>query len=163
MKLVYQQAYRIRGFRPNDLTAVIEINRLCLPENYTPGFFVDIYKNCPEAFLVAEVNGFITGYCMARIEFGFSEFNRIKMVKKGHLVSVAVLEPYRRLGIASSLLRQALSALYSRGVRECFLEVRETNTPGIFLYRKLGFEIARTIPQYYHDGADALLMAKVLA
>ena len=161
--LIYQQTYHIRNFKPTDLTFVTEINRSCLPENYTSGFFMDIYQNCPEGFLIAEMNSHIIGYSMVRIELGFSEFNRMKIVRKAHLVSIAIIGPYRRLGVAFSLLTRTLKVLYSRGIKECFLEVRNTNSAGIALYEKMGFKGMRTLPSYYQDGADALLMAKQLS
>ncbi|MDR0797125.1 MAG: ribosomal-protein-alanine acetyltransferase, partial [Nitrososphaerota archaeon] len=44
-----------------------------------------------------------------------------------------------------------------------FLEVRVTNEPAISLYKKLDFEISRTINGYYSDGEDAYVMTKKLA
>jgi ribosomal-protein-alanine N-acetyltransferase len=46
--------------------------------------------------------------------------------------------------------------------KECYLEVRESNYPAVELYKKLGFEVARTLRKYYADGEDALLMAAQL-
>jgi ribosomal-protein-alanine N-acetyltransferase len=42
------------------------------------------------------------------------------------------------------------------------LEVRVTNGPGVALYKKLGFEVSRTIHGYYSDGEDAYVMSKKL-
>ena len=47
--------------------------------------------------------------------------------------------------------------------KQGFLEVRVTNEPAIALYKKLGFEITRTINGYYSDGEDAYVMTKKLA
>ena len=44
--------------------------------------------------------------------------------------------------------------------KQCFLEVRVTNDAGISLYKKLGFEVTRTINGYYTDGEDAYVMSK---
>ncbi|MEM2122745.1 MAG: GNAT family N-acetyltransferase [Candidatus Bathyarchaeia archaeon] len=158
--MVYQQVHRVREFNPSiDLEKVVEINRLCLPENYTSNFFLEVYRNCPKGFLVAEVDGRAAGYIMSRLEYGLSEFNRFKVVKKGHIVSLAVLHQYRRMGLGSSLLRGALMGLASMGASESYLEVRVSNVPGIELYNKMGFKIVRRAPLYYHDGADAYVMA----
>lgn len=161
--MVTLQKFIIRKFNPNDLDSVIEINRRCLPENYTINFFMDIYRNCPEAFLVAEAeNKIIVGYIMCRLEHGFSDFNRFKLVKKGHIVSIAVLNEYRRKGIGASLIAQALKELVNVQAKECYLEVRVSNEVGINLYRKFGFEIIQRIPYYYHDGEDAYVMSRRL-
>ena len=42
------------------------------------------------------------------------------------------------------------------------LEVRITNSSGIRLYASAGFKIIRSASLYYHDGADAYVMAKKL-
>jgi ribosomal-protein-alanine N-acetyltransferase len=42
--------------------------------------------------------------------------------------------------------------------KQCYLEVRVTNQEAISLYKKLGFEITRTIHGYYADGEDAFVM-----
>ncbi|TMI46445.1 hypothetical protein E6H19_01700 [Candidatus Bathyarchaeota archaeon] len=65
--------YLLRPFHPDDLSSVIEINRVCLPENYSPYFFLEVYKSCPEAFIIAEKERKVAGYIMCRLEFGFSK------------------------------------------------------------------------------------------
>jgi ribosomal-protein-alanine N-acetyltransferase len=65
---------------------------------------------------------------------------------------------HRRAGIASELVKQALDALQEMKADECYLEVRETNETAIKLYEKLRFSLARRVPHYYADGAEALVM-----
>jgi ribosomal-protein-alanine N-acetyltransferase len=152
----------LRPFRPDDLSAVIEINRVCLPENYSPYFFMEVYKTCPEAFIVAELDRKVVGYIMCRLEFGFSDVRRFRMVKKGHIVSVAVLPDYRRHGIGRELVNASLRALELHGAEECFLEVRVVNDEAVALYKQMGFDMVRTASHYYHDGADAHVMSAKL-
>ncbi len=52
-----QQTFKLRKFKPDDLQSVMQINRLCLPENYTDYFFIDLYQRFPETFIVAEKTG----------------------------------------------------------------------------------------------------------
>jgi ribosomal-protein-alanine N-acetyltransferase len=148
----------LRRFSGEDLEKVMEINRACLPENYSPHFFLDVYKNCPDAFLVAEVQGKVVGYVMCRLETGLSDLGRMGLIRKGHIVSIAVMQDYRRRGIASALMLSAISALASNGSTENFVEVRVTNEQAMSLYKKLGFRIVRRIPRYYYDGVDAYAM-----
>lgn len=152
----------LRPFRPDDLSAVIEINRVCLPENYSPYFFMEVYKTCPEAFIVAEIDRKVVGYIMCRLEFGFSDVRRFRMVKKGHIVSVAMLPDYRRQGIGRELVNASLKALELHGAEECFLEVRVVNEEAVALYKQMGFDTIRTASHYYHDGADAHVMSAKL-
>jgi ribosomal-protein-alanine N-acetyltransferase len=157
-----QQTFTIRKFVPDDLQNVMQINRVCLPENYTDFFFVDLHQRFPEAFIVAEENGKVAGYIMCRIEVGLSNFGLGGLIRKGHVVSIAVMPQSRRKGIASALIKKALEGIeYYKG-KQCFLEVRVTNETGISLYKKLGFEITRTVNGYYSDGEDAYVMTKRL-
>jgi len=151
--------FSLRQFEPKDLESVIEINRKCLPENYASFFFMDTYQNCPTAFRVAVVATGIVGYIMCRVEHGFSDIKRLKFVRKGHIISIAVLPEFRRAGIAMELVRQALSSLREMKAEECYLEVRATNESAIKLYEGLGFSLAKQVPHYYADGAEALVMA----
>ncbi|TLN01244.1 GNAT family N-acetyltransferase [bacterium] len=156
--LLTETEFSLRQFNTKDLESVVEINRTCLPENYASFFFMDTFQNCPSAFRVAEVGTRIVGYIMCRIEHGFSDVKRLKFVRKGHIISVAVLPEFRRAGIASELVKQALNALQDMKADECYLEVRETNETAIELYEKLGFSLARRVAHYYADGAEALVM-----
>ena len=157
-----QQTFKLRKFVPGDLQDVMRINRVCLPENYTDFFFMDLHQRFPETFIVAEENMEIAGYIMSRIEVGLSNYGFGGLVKKGHVVSIAVMPQYRRKGVARALINKALEGMQYYKAKQCFLEVRVTNDAAISLYKKLGFEITRTINGYYSDGEDAYVMTKKL-
>ncbi len=158
-----EQVLQIREASAADLSRIMMINRLCLPENYTYFFFDSILRSYPKTFLVAEVNGEVAGYVMCRIEHGLSKLNKLSVKKLGHVISIAVLPEYRRRGIATKLLNKAMRILkeeYSCG--EVYLEVRVSNNPAIHLYQKLGFKIVKVSKRYYVDGEDAYVMARSL-
>jgi len=158
-----EQSFQIREASAADLSRVMMINRICLPENYTFFFFDSILQSYPKTFLVAEVDEEIAGYIMCRVERGFSKLDRLNMRKLGHIISIAVLPEHRRRGVAKALLSRALKALREEyGCSEAYLEVRVSNAPAISLYRKLGFEIVRVSKRYYIDGEDAYIMARRL-
>lgn len=121
---------------------------------------MDTFNSSPQTFIVAEFQGNIVGYIMCRIEHGFSDVRKLHFAKKGHVISVAVMPEFRRRSIGRGLVESALSALSGLSADECFLEVRITNDAAIELYRKLGFEITRTISRYYYDGSDAYVMTR---
>jgi len=162
-EMLTETKFSLRQFNTADVESVIEINRTCLPENYASFFFIDTFRSCSTAFIVAEVGNRIAGYIMCRIEHGFSDIKRIKFIRKGHIISIAVLPDFRRVGIASGLVRNALDALRQLSADECFLEVRSTNDAGIKLYERLGFTLARRVQHYYADGAEAQVMVIPLA
>lgn len=157
-----QTVFTIRPFKPADLEQVMSINRQCLPENYTTFFFMDLYERFPETFIVAEEDGEVVGYVMCRIETGIPSFRIMKIMKKGHVISFAVLPKYQRQGIGYALMQETMQAMLHYNAKECYLEVRTSNTPAINLYRKMGFDIKRTIRGYYADGEDAYIMSRKL-
>lgn len=154
------EGYIIRGFRSDDMNRVMDINVECLPENYSSFFYRDLYRRFPKAFVVAEADGDIQGYIMCRIERGLSKLRSIRPTKLCHVVSIAVRAPYRRRGIASSLVQRAMkNSMEEYNVSECFLEVRIGNEAALKLYEKLGFEKVKRNYGYYLDGEDAWVMA----
>lgn len=157
-----QTTFTIRQFKPADLERVMYINQMCLPENYSSSFFLDLYERFPETFVVAEENSEIVGYAMCRIERGLPSFRFMGLSKKGHLISIAVLPKYQHQGVGQALMKEIMKAMVSYEAKECILEVRVTNTPAIDLYKKLGFIVARTLNNYYSDGEDAYLMSRKL-
>jgi ribosomal-protein-alanine N-acetyltransferase len=157
-----QQTFKLRKFAPDDLQSVMQINRVCLPENYTDFFFMDLHQRFPETFIVAEDNLERSGYIMCRIEVGLSNYGFGGLIRKGHVVSIAVMPQHRRKGVAQAVINKALEGMKFYKAKQCFLEVRVTNDTAISLYKKLGFEVTRTINGYYSDGEDAYVMTKKL-
>jgi ribosomal-protein-alanine N-acetyltransferase len=157
-----QQTFKLRKFKPDDLQSVIRINRYCLPENYMDFFFMDLHQRFPETFIVAEQDGKIVGYIMCRIEVGLASLGLGGLIRKGHVVSIAVLPQGRRKGVARALMIGAMEGMRHYKAKLCYLEVRVTNDPGVALYKNLGFEVSRTLRGYYSDGEDAYNMTKEL-
>jgi len=137
----------------------MHINRICLPENYAPYFFTDLYERFPETFIVAEEDGEIVGYVMCRIETGLPDFGLLGIAKKGHVISIAVLPEHQRKGIGAALVKEAMASMRVYKAKECYLEVRVSNTPAVKLYEKLGFDASRVVHDYYADGEDAYIMS----
>lgn len=156
------ETFKLRKFTPDDLQAVMQINRETLPENYSDYFFMDLYERFPETFIVAEEEGRIAGYMMCRVEVGLSNFGLGGLIRKGHVVSIAVLLHYRRKGVAQALMNTAMDGMRFYKAKQCYLEVRVTNDAGVALYKKLGFEVSRSVHGYYSDGEDAYVMTKKL-
>ena len=151
--------YTIRQFQPSDIKQVVSINQRCLPENYPDQFFMGLHYHAPKAFFVAEYEGEVIGYIMCRIERGISGFGRMP-VKKGHIVSVAVLRTMRNKGIGTALISAGMEGMIEYGASEFYLEVRQTNEEAIAVYEKLGYSVRRVLRGYYRDGEDAYLMIK---
>ena len=148
----------IRRCDPSDIIPVMEINMKTLPEHYSDYFYESLLSELPEAFLVAEINRKLVGYIMCKIEYGFSNFKKLGFVKKGHVVSVAVLEEHRKKGIGRVLVEEAIAGVKIKKTDELYLEVRCSNNEAVRLYEKIGFTIKQRLKTYYRDGEDAYLM-----
>jgi ribosomal-protein-alanine N-acetyltransferase len=73
--------------------------------------------------------------------------------------NLAIGKGWRRLGIASRLLRQGLQESYELGALHAFLEVRSANSAARALYEHYAFAIIGRRPAYYQNPSDdALLM-----
>ncbi len=149
----------IRRCDPIDIIPVMEINLKTLPEHYSDYFYESLLDELPEAFLIAEISGKLIGYIMCKTEYGFSNFKKLGFVKKGHVVSVAVIDEHRGKGFGSELVNESLKGVKMRQCGEMYLEVRCSNNDAVRLYEKLGFSINQRLKTYYRDGEDAYLMA----
>lgn len=154
--------YEIRRCNGEDIPSVIEVNMKTLPEHYSDYFYYEILKDFPSTFLLAINGATVVGYVMCRIEYGLSMTKKFGFGKKGHIISVAVLEEHRNRGIGTSLIKHALEQIRKGSGKECYLEVRTTNKGAIELYEKLGFKIGSTLHGYYKDGESAYTMAMPL-
>lgn len=156
-------SFNIRNARESDLIHVMHINRTCLPENYSYGFFLRLLRDYPAAFLVGEIEGRVVGYVMCRVERNMSRIEKLRVRKTGHIISVAVLPEHRRQGLALGMVVRVLEALKkSYGCTESYLEVRASNEEATKLYQKLGYLIVSRERSYYIDGEDAYIMARSL-
>ena len=149
----------LRRSELGDIIPVIEINLKTLPEHYSDYFYESLLEELPEAFIVAEISGKIVGYIMCKMEHGFSNFKKLGFVKKGHVVSVAVIDEHRGKGFGSVLVNEAIKVVKIRQCSELYLEVRCSNNDAVRLYEKLGFSIIQRLKAYYRDGEDAYVMA----
>ena len=74
--------------------------------------------------------------------------------RDGHILSIAVHPHHRRRGVATELLLKAMETSWPKKV---WAEVRRSNQGAQAFYDTLGFQIRRTVPNYYGN-EDALIM-----
>ncbi|WP_262179641.1 ribosomal protein S18-alanine N-acetyltransferase [Haloarcula laminariae] len=148
---------RIRTAERADLLGVHRIEQSVFPQ---PWPFSALESYLGEAgFLVAETDADdarVAGYVIADTVPNHG-------TPLGHVKDLAVRDDCRREGVATALLRRALELLSSVGVASVKLEVRADNEGALRLYRQFGFEHRRTIPNYYSNGEDALVMVRLLS
>ncbi|TFG28471.1 MAG: N-acetyltransferase [Promethearchaeota archaeon] len=156
------KSYLVRKCTFDDLEFVKEVNEKELPEDYPFFFYKSILDNYPESFLVAcskDDDNKVIGYVMWRIERTPSK-DSLRLVNKGHLVSIAVSQGYRRLGIASTLLNESMPEIKKHNIDEYVLEVRVSNYGAISLYQRFYFKTEGIKKKYYRDGENAYYMVR---
>lgn len=79
---------------------------------------------------------------------------------EAEILTILVLPPYRRHGLARRLLAAVIDNAKMQGVEKLFLEVALSNESALELYTKVGFAEVGRRPRYYANGGDALLMVK---
>lgn len=81
---------------------------------------------------------------------------------RGHIITMDVLEAFRRLGIGSRLLATAEERLAEYGVKDVALEAAVSNQPAIAFWQKHGYRTNSILKGYYPGGRNALSMSKAL-
>lgn len=133
--------YNIRRCTYEDLGSVIDINLKTLPEHYTEYFFESLLREIPEAFIIAEIDNLVVGYIMCKLEFGFSNFRKLGFVKKGHVVSIAILNEHRGKKIGEALMIEGINGISARKGDEIYLEVRTSNQALFHYIKNLVFRL----------------------
>ena len=153
--------FRIRDSHKQDFEQLWKLDQECFPPgiSYTR-LELAFYMRRPRAFtLVAEsesaqaeaggaILGFIVGETSAR--------------GAGHIITIDVRAEARRHRVGSALLQAAEERARQRGSRHIFLETAVNNGAAIAFYKRHGYELIKTIPRYYKDNLDALLLGKRL-
>ncbi|MDA4111842.1 MAG: GNAT family N-acetyltransferase [Thaumarchaeota archaeon] len=134
----------IREANLNDLEAVQEIENRSFDDPYSMDLFVEFLESFPEGFRVCVIGEKIVGYCITY---------PLKQKRALVIVSIATHPDFRKLGIASRLLRDSISISLkfhaTLNFDKLILQVAEDNKVGQSLYSKFGFENRSTIKNYY--------------
>ena len=139
---------RIRASAPADAVRIAELERACFPDPWSAAGIREVLEAPQCLGCVAELNGIVVGYALARWVAG-----------TGEILNLAVEPAHRRRGIAGDLLGGMLAALTGQGVQEVFLEVRESNAAARSLYQSRGFRLAGMRRAYYRlPVEDALVL-----
>ena len=85
--------------------------------------------------------------------------------KAVYIMTITVLKPYRRYGIGSQLLAQAIEdCAKSKKINKLTLHVQKGNDQAMEFYKKHGFTIKEELKDYYTDlePADCFVLEKLL-
>ena len=143
----------LRDHVSDDFDTLIDIDQAC----YEPGIAYSkrdmrAYLQFPGAeCILAESAGEIAGFCISA-----------RQRTRGYIVTIDVLEKYRKSGIGSALLREVERRLAANGVREVGLETATDNESAIAFWNKHGYRTLGVEKGYYPGGRDAFAMTKTL-
>lgn len=143
----------VRPLIPEDLPALLEIERQGHSHPWTEGVFLDCFK--PDyrlwgAYLGDALVGFVVG---------------AYMLDEVHLLNLCVHPQSRSHGVGRHLLRHLVAEATREGMNQVLLEVRLSNNVASKLYRNEGFEEIGRRPGYYPAASgreDARVMSLLL-
>jgi len=163
--------FTIRPYRPEDFSILWEIDQSCFPPgiSYTQ-FELKSYISRSNAFtLVAEEdsrvkrpdpNEFSPGLGGSHI-VGFLVGERTPR-GRGHIITIDVRAQARRHRVGSALLNSAEEQVRSWKCSAIRLETAVDNVAALSFYKRHGYDVIKTVPRYYSNGIDALLLEKDL-
>lgn len=137
----------IRPMRPDDLAAVLTIERSTFPQPWSEGVFRQELAAPQRVYLIAETaEGDVGGYA-----------GMMLVGEDAHVTTMAVIDPQRGRGLGTRLMLELVERGIVGGARHLTLEVRFSNRPAQELYRKFGLAPVGMRKHYYLD-EDALIM-----
>lgn len=151
---VASNAIRVREYEARDFDTLCEIDRLC----YEPAIAYSrremrAYLNAHGAeCVVAESADDIAGFCITAHKR-----------EKAYIVTIDVLEAFRKRGVGSALLADTEKRLAAHGVRTIALDTATDNFPAISFWQKHGYRKIGVRRGYYPNGRDAFAMVKSLS
>lgn len=141
--------------RPQDLRQVLEIERCSFDNPWTSALFLQELRIPFSRIVVVRPAGApdeaIAGYLC-----------RWFVADEIHVLNIAVHPQYRRLGLGTVLLEEALREAREVRAEAVTLEVRRSNEAAQRLYVAFGFEEVGVRRNYYGRGEDALIMRLAL-
>lgn len=120
----------IKPLTPKEFNSVTAMTRQFFP--YTGFDSAEIHKRAENPnirYLIAKINNSTVGFIDWELQG-----NRAK------LMGLAVLQEYRKLGIARSLVHKALQLMKEKGMKKAYLLVAEDNSIAQKLYESFNFD-----------------------
>lgn len=137
-----------------DLDSLHEIERKCFTiEVYSKQDLRSLLTSPNTICLKASTKGRIVGFTIGGIR-------RSNGSCQGEIITIDVSPEFRRMGVATLLLRRLDEEFRSRGCSGNRLQVRVDNKAAIDLFRKLGYQEKKKLTSYYAKGVDAFVMEK---
>lgn len=140
----------VREVKSEDLDQINKVEKTCFSLPWSREAYERELENKLAYYQCAEDNGVIMGF-----------MGMWRILDECHITNIAVLPEYRERGVATQMLDKMIEICKCSEITQMTLEVRESNTPAINLYKKFGFAEAGKRPRYYQAPTeDAIIMWK---
>ena len=137
------------------LDRLCEIEMKCFEtEAFTKQQIAYLITDSNSVILVSRVKGEIVGFIIGKIYMD-------KKTSAGQILTIDVSPKHRRKGIGQRLLQEIERTFKDKGVKICYLEVRENNFVALSLYQKFGYKRVGRLENYYGN-AHGIRLRKAL-
>jgi len=138
----------IDDMKVEDLPEIVSIENASFKTPWSETLFYNEICKTIAVSRVAKIDGKVAGYLCANV-----------ILDEGHILNLSVHPEFRRLGIASSLIKEMIGIMREKDCRSVFLEVRISNEQARRMYEKFGFTLLGTRKNYYISPVeDAVIM-----
>ena len=140
----------VRLPQPGDIQWLERAESLCFEDPWPAQFFAsELFAPGRFHRVLVDPAGDLVGYLFAAWQY-----------LDLHVLKIATMPRYRRLGLARRLMGMAEDHVVEMGGDSITLEVRTSNSPALALYDSLGYRRVGCRRRYYPNGEDAIVMTK---
>jgi len=127
------------------------LNGVAFPVSYNENVYEEILQH-PDYGRLAYYNDVMVGAICCRVEKGGTNGHAAKRL---YIMTLGVLEKYRRHGVATQLMEYVLKKLETEtDIEAVYLNVQTSNSAAIAFYEKFGFKNVKTAENYYRANID---------
>lgn len=145
------QTYTVQYQSDRELPEIMELLERDLSEPYSVFTYRFFIHNWPDLTLLCRETGSnkLVGVIICKLESHRGKSRR------GYIGMLAVDTQYRKLGLGSALVCQAVEKMKMSDADEIVLETELSNRGALALYERLGFVRDKKLIRYYLNGVDA--------
>ena len=147
--------FTIRDYVAEDFDELLALDQLCFTQGiaYTERELRYFINRKGGVRLIAERDGAgkgIAGFIVAAVEQG----------QNAHVFTIDVHPQCQRSGLGTHLMREAEQRFAEAKCRSILLEVAVDNLAAISFYKRHGYSVLKSLPRYYNNSIDGLLLGK---
>jgi [ribosomal protein S18]-alanine N-acetyltransferase len=149
----------LRNYQPKDFSRLLEIDQSCFVEGIAYSKEeMRYFLGMPTAIsLVGLQDEEIMGFVIA------DRFRPRRASRSvGKIITIDVAPAAQHSGMGTALMSAVEGELKQAGCDYVSLEVAVDNEAALRFYKKHGYSVLKTLPRYYLDSIDGLLMGKRL-